>query len=265
MLKLFHNDMSVCAQKVRLVMVHKELQWEGVHLNLRAGDQFQPEFQKINPKGVVPVLQHNGSTITESNAIIEYLDEVFPHPPLMPDNPIKRAIVRNWMIRLDAGLHENIAVISFCVAFRHQLLQRHPDPESLEEFLSNIPDPSRASVMRDVVPNGLKSPRLLQALYAYNKVLKDMNEALTQSDWLAGQQLSLADFSLLPYLERLQQLGMAEWWVDYPAISQWLERVTQTPAYCKGMADWHNPSYIELMHQKGADVWPKVKTLIADL
>lgn len=265
MIKLFHNDMSVCAQKVRMVLDHKEIRWESEHLNLRSGDQFRPDFQKINPKGVVPVLQHNEAIITESNAIIEYIEEAFPAPPLMPSDPVVRAKVRNWMIRLEAGLHENIAVISFCTAFRYQMLDRYPDPDSMEDFLNNIPDPARASVMRDTVLNGLESVRLKQALYAYNKLLRDMDESLSKGRWLSGHQLTLSDYSLLPYIERLEQLSMSEWWQSKPAINDWLQRLRLTPAYRKGMADWHNASYIELMNKKGQESWNSVRSLIDTL
>ena len=54
MIELYHNDMSVCAQKVRLVLAEKKLEWTGHHLNLRAGDQHRPDYLKLNPKGVVP-------------------------------------------------------------------------------------------------------------------------------------------------------------------------------------------------------------------
>lgn len=248
-----------------MVLAHKELEWESVHLNLRAGDQFKPEFKQINPKGVVPVLQHDDAIITESTAIVEYLEEVFPELALMPVNPIDRAAVRNWMIRLDAGLHENIAVISFCVAFRHQMLERYADQDALESFLNNIPDPARASNMREFLLNGLDSPRLRQSLYVYNKLLQDMDHTLSHGDWLAGEHLSLADFSILPYLERLQQLQMAEWWREYPGIDAWLLRMTETAGYRQGMLDWHNDSYIQLMGQKGQEAWPTVKTLIDHL
>ncbi len=82
MLKLYHNDMSTCSQKVRFLLVEKEVEWEGVELDLRRGDQLQPEFLKFNPKGLVPVLDHDGNIVTESNIIIEYLNEVYPEPPL---------------------------------------------------------------------------------------------------------------------------------------------------------------------------------------
>ncbi|MDA7572025.1 glutathione S-transferase N-terminal domain-containing protein [Porticoccaceae bacterium] len=84
MLKLYHNDMSACAQKVRFVLAVKQLEWQSKELNLRQGDQLRPEYLKINPKGLVPALEHDGNILVESNIIVDYLDEVFPTPSLMP-------------------------------------------------------------------------------------------------------------------------------------------------------------------------------------
>ena len=94
MLELYHNDMSVCAQKVRMVLAHKGLEWKSIHYNLRAGEQFNPGFLKISPKALVPVLVHDGDAINESNVIDEYLEEVFPQHPLMPGDPVERARIR---------------------------------------------------------------------------------------------------------------------------------------------------------------------------
>src|SRR4051812_6777343 len=56
MLELYHNDMSVCAAKVRLTLAEKGVPYTGHHLNLRAGDQREPGYLALNPKGVVPTL-----------------------------------------------------------------------------------------------------------------------------------------------------------------------------------------------------------------
>ena len=56
MIALYHNDMSVCAQKVRFALAEKKLKWENRHLSLRAGDQQKPEYLKLNPNAVVPTL-----------------------------------------------------------------------------------------------------------------------------------------------------------------------------------------------------------------
>ena len=263
MLELYHNDMSVCAQKVRMVLAHKNLEWQGPNINLRAGEQFAPDFRKINPKGLVPVLVHDEQVVTESNVIIEYLEEVFSQSPLLSTDPFERAQTRIWLTRLDAGLHEQIAVISFCIAFRHQMLEKYPDDEALQGFFKNIADPTRRAVMEDMVVNGMDSPRLYLATFAYNKLIGDMAKALASSNWLVGQKISLADLSFLPYIERLEQLQLSEWWSEHPQLDQWLARVRDTPAYQTGVRDWHNPGYIGLMESFGAGAWKKLSDALA--
>lgn len=247
MIELYHNDMSVCAQKVRLVLAYKKIAWESKHLNLRAGEQFDPNFLKINPKAVIPVLVHDSKIVTESNVICYYLDEVFEEQRLMPQLPIKRAEVRVWLTRLDAGLHEQIAVISFCLAFRQQILNRYATDDALETFLNTIPDPSREAVMRDMVKNGMSSPRLKLAIYAYKKLVKDLANTLEKNDWIVSSGMSLADFAFVPYIERLEQLQLKSLWANYPQIDEWLARVRKTEAYKIGMLKWHNQEYIQLM------------------
>lgn len=261
MLQLYHNDMSVCAQKVRFVLAFKALDWEGPNFNLRAGEQFNPDFLRLSPKGLVPVLVHDGSAINESNAIIEYLEEVFPQPALMPDDAVLRAKIRRWMIQLDAGLHEQVAVISFCVAFRHQLLQRYPTAESLAAFLEQIPDPERAAVMRDIVINGMESPRLALAVYAYDSLLREIDRSLEDSDFLVGENISLADCAYLPYIERLEQLQLGAWWKSRPRIDHWLHRLRRLPAYTHAIANWHNATYLEQMRDLGTGAWERVSAL----
>ncbi|WP_076536565.1 glutathione S-transferase family protein [Shewanella sp. UCD-KL21] len=249
MIKLYHNDMSVCAQKVRLVLAHKGIDWESIHLNLRAGDQFKPDFRKVNPKAIIPVLTHDDHVITESNVICYYLDEVFMQQPLMPQSPLQKAELRGWLTRLDAGLHEQIAIISFCLAFRHQILNRHSTEAALEDFLASIPDPARAILMRDMVTNGTSSPRLQLAILAYKKLIKDLANSLENSDWIVSSGISLADYSYIPYIERLEQLQLNGLWEDYPQIEQWIVRVRATDAYQTAMVEWHNQDYIQLMAQ----------------
>ena len=86
MIMVYHNDMSVCAAKVRTALAEKKLRWEGVHLDLRAGDAQKPEYLKLNPNAVVPTLVHDGRTIIESTVICEYIDDEWPDHPLKPDH-----------------------------------------------------------------------------------------------------------------------------------------------------------------------------------
>lgn len=118
MLKLYHNDMSVCAAKVRTVLAEKGAAWEGVHMDLRAGDTQKHDYLKLNPNAVVPTLVHDGRVIIESTVICEYLDDAFPQNPLK-GNAIENARMRLWTKQLDEGLH---------IPRRVQgLLRRHPE------------------------------------------------------------------------------------------------------------------------------------------
>jgi glutathione S-transferase len=74
---LYHNNMSVCSQKVRLVIREKNLKPIEHHLSLRAGDQNTPEYLKLNPNGVVPTIVEGGQPIIESTVICEYLDDAY--------------------------------------------------------------------------------------------------------------------------------------------------------------------------------------------
>lgn len=76
MLELYHGYTSVCAQKVRLVLAEKGLEWNS-HVMLLNGDHLEPDYLKLNPNGVVPTLVHDGNVIVESNVIMHYLDDFF--------------------------------------------------------------------------------------------------------------------------------------------------------------------------------------------
>ena len=117
--------MSSCSQKVRLALAEKKLEWESRHLNLRAGEAQTPEYLKLNPKGLVPTIDHDGIIIPESNVILEYLEDAFPLPSLRPENSFDLAQARLWTKRLDEGHHDiATAVLSTGIAFRHQFLAK---------------------------------------------------------------------------------------------------------------------------------------------
>ncbi|MGZ8445922.1 MAG: glutathione S-transferase family protein, partial [Candidatus Binatia bacterium] len=117
MIELYHNDMSVCAQKVRFALAEKKLAWESHHLNLRAGDQQQPEYLKLNSNAVVPTLVDNGTVVIESTVICEYLDDAYPEPRLRTADAVGRARMRLWTKQLDEGVHAATSVVSSAIAF----------------------------------------------------------------------------------------------------------------------------------------------------
>ena len=104
-MKLFTYWRSQAAYRVRIALALKGLAMEKVSLDLLAGDQFASGYQKLNPEGVVPTLiDGEGEPLTQSLAIIEYLDEKYPEPPLLPNELRARAHARAiaQMVAMDA-------------------------------------------------------------------------------------------------------------------------------------------------------------------
>jgi maleylacetoacetate isomerase len=76
-----------------------------VHLLRDGGEQHKPEYRAVNPQGLIPALAHDGHLITQSLAIIEYLDEIVPEPPLLPKTPYERARVRALAYAVACDIH----------------------------------------------------------------------------------------------------------------------------------------------------------------
>lgn len=96
---------SSAAWRVRLALGAKGLAYENRPVNLVAGAQRSPEHRALNPQGLVPVLEHDGQQFTQSLAIIEYLDERFEQPPLLPAGAAARALVRGAALTIAAEVH----------------------------------------------------------------------------------------------------------------------------------------------------------------
>ncbi len=96
-LLLYSYWRSSSAYRVRIALNLKGVSYrqEPVHLVRDGGEQNGPEYREVNPLGLVPALVHDGRTIVQSMAIIEYLEEVFPQSPLLPADPFQRARVRS--------------------------------------------------------------------------------------------------------------------------------------------------------------------------
>jgi maleylacetoacetate isomerase len=97
MITLYTYWRSSASYRVRIALNLKGLAYEArfVHLTRGGGEQFGPEYRALNPQSRVPALVHDGVTLTQSVAIMEYLDERFPSSPLMPADPVGRARVRS--------------------------------------------------------------------------------------------------------------------------------------------------------------------------
>jgi len=261
---VYDHKESVCCSKVRIVLAEKSIEHEMRNVALETGEQVTPEFLAINPKGVVPVIIHNGRTITESTIILEYLDDAFPEPPLMPVDPYWRARRRAWARWLDDEMHvPHIAVISFIVAFNHAFRQQFDTQEKLNAYIDKIPDAKLKSTQQQSFNSGLDSERMRTSLLAYDKFLDAMDETLAEVPWLAGEAFSLADVEVVPYIWRLRNLQLSGMWASRPRIQDWLDRVTARPSFQTGVIGCAMPEWMALMEATGKEAWPVVRTMLA--
>jgi glutathione S-transferase len=259
MLELYHNNISVCAQKVRIVLAEKNLPWTNHHLSLAKGDQLTREFKTMNPRGVVPVLVHDGNVIVESSVICAYLDEVFADPPLMPKHPVERAAMRLWCKLPDDALHTACATVSFAISFGQQLKQRAGT--GLEERLMKMPDPARRERQRALIDKGIETPFFHDHIKVFEKTFGEMEAQLAKTRWLASDAFTLADIEITPYVERIDRLGLAGMWQDRPRLADWFGRIKARPSF-KAIADYP-PSDYDDTGRDGLKDWPRIKELIA--
>jgi maleylacetoacetate isomerase len=104
-MKLYTYYRSQASFRVRIALNLKEITREDSYLHLEKGDQFAAEYQAINPQMMVPTLIEGGVELFQSLAILEYLDEKHPHPPLLPAEPEARAWVRGLALINVADSH----------------------------------------------------------------------------------------------------------------------------------------------------------------
>ena len=105
---------STASYRVRIALNLKGLAYEDAFHNLRSGEQHAPEFHAVNPQGYVPALElDEGAVLTQSLAICEYLEEVYPDPPLLPADPVARARVRAFagVIACDVHPIQNLKIL----------------------------------------------------------------------------------------------------------------------------------------------------------
>lgn len=114
-MKLYSAARSSASFRVRIALALKDLNYEYVPISLLKGDQFKEAFRTVNPAELVPVLEHGGLRLSQSLAIIEYLDEIALPPPLLPADPVARAYVRAVALSIACDIHplNNLRVLRY--------------------------------------------------------------------------------------------------------------------------------------------------------
>ncbi|MBK9607431.1 MAG: maleylacetoacetate isomerase [Betaproteobacteria bacterium] len=114
-MKLYNYFRSSAAYRVRIALNMKGIKPENVFVHLQKSEQLAAGYLQINPQGLVPTLVDGDEVITQSLAIIEYLDETHPVPPLLPATPAERARVRSIALAIACDIHpiDNLRVLKY--------------------------------------------------------------------------------------------------------------------------------------------------------
>lgn len=204
-MKLYSYFRSSAAYRVRIALNLKGLdyEYEAVHLLRDGGQQLKPEYRAVNPDGIVPALIDDGDVLTQSLAIIEYLEETHPEPPLLPKRPSDRAFVRSVAMQVACEIHplDNLRVLKY---LKHKV---------------KVPDEAKDAWYRHWVETGFAS--LEKRLAADPRV-----GALT-----FGDTPTVADLCIVPQVFNARRFGIDV--SPYPTLARIADHACTIDAFAR--------------------------------
>ena len=234
MIELYYYENSICAERPLMVFEEKGIRdWKRHHVHLFKGEQFKPEYLKLNPKGVVPTLIHDGRVIRESAIISDYIDDLSATNPLKPAALADIAAMREWVKDSDDYVFEAVGVLSFISVFRAKMMAMSDEERRLYWARQTVID--RTLRQMSCVKHGLDSPYVLRAIAAWERTFTHTEEALADGrPWLMGQQFTLADLCYAPFLARIAGLAMIDVWLESRPLSRgWWDRIRTRDSFVK--------------------------------
>ncbi len=205
MRRLYHMPLSPFCRKVRLVLAEKKIE---VELVMERPWEQRMDFLRMNPAGQVPVLRIDDMALCDSTAIVEYLEEVFPEPALLPEKPEDRAEARRLAAWFDGKFHSEVTA---------NLLY-----ERVNKKLS-----------RSGYPEGTKIRAGRQNIHYH---LDYIGWLMEHRRWLAGDTLTIADFAAASHLSCLDYTNDIDWSRN-PGLHEWYSKIKSRPAFRTILSD----------------------------
>jgi glutathione S-transferase len=232
-LKYYHAEPLANSLKSMAPLKEKGLDYESIYVDLHKFEQHQPWFVAINPEGQVPVLDHDGTIITHTTVINEYLEDVFPDAqpdtgPLRPRDAVGAARMRYWNKFVDEHVTNHVSMHGW-----HRLvgvIARNIDSGDFEQLMAHVPLPDQRKKWMKA-RSGFSDAELANAtdkiIYAANKV----ETQLAETAWLAGDTYTLADINFYSHCGMMVDRMFPEMEINakYPRLADWRERVTARP------------------------------------
>jgi glutathione S-transferase len=236
MLELWHATHSTCSQKVRLCLAEKRLPWKSHFVDLRRFQHLEPQFLALNPAAMVPVLRDAGQVIRESLVINEYLDDAYPEPRLRPRGAPERARMREWTLYIAEEPTGAVKVPSFQKNIRPEVSARYTIPE-IEQLAQRMPNRETAARWVKAVKEGFSEAEIAASLERLARTLDRMEQTLAGGPWLAGEEYSLADVDMAPFVHRIAALGAGAMIEARARVAGWYARIRSREAFRSAM-DW---------------------------
>ena len=233
---LFHHPNSTCSQKVRIFLNLKHVQWTSHEVNLIKKEQLSDFYMGINPRGLIPTLAHDGKVIIESNDILEYLEQQFPTPALIPFGYAGKV---SSLLKMEDDLHLDIRALTMRFVFPTFMVKRPEKDLSQYETtgsgkVAGELDTNRLKELnfwRDMNRhNGITDEQATRAFIRFKQSLDQFDAILTKHDYLIDHQPSALDIAWYIYARRLIDAG-------YPLarlhsnVGNWFERLHQRPEF----------------------------------
>jgi GSH-dependent disulfide-bond oxidoreductase len=232
---LYHWEPNANSGKPMLALMEKGVAFESHYLDLLNFDQHQPSYLAINPQGTIPAMTHNCGVsgtrvLTESTAMMEYVDEAFAGPPLMPNDPVDQWRIRWWMKFMDQWLAPSFSMFGWKF-FVGPNARAQRDEAALEAAISRIPLPERQLAWRKAIYGLFSDAEMAESGRRIGVGIRMLEDALGKREWLASDQYSLADCNgfNLAYALPLSQPELSNDALT-PNIMRWLRAIYARPA-----------------------------------